>query len=368
LGHKVFFPLKVSDVPPIEPITDGTFLFGAQAHPIPPPSTMEEFVPVFAEQLRLYNEVAPSLWPDNAIVNQSAILEGIESGRFWYVSPDGQARPVSKNETLSYGFQRQAYTGGFDFYEGGLYLAVIEEDLRNYLVWGRGIFLGTYDSILFVSHEGFHKREQSKWKAVGKNPNSERDERLKDLPARAKRNLLQIQLLKAVSEPGNTRLILEAVSTYEDWKKQFPDEFNKSKVTDIVEGTAYYYEIVSGLYIGYPDQVNSGNIDKALALIATRPDVFIAPGLTMEGYTVGGFACMLLDRLENDWKQRMMASGDTPVEMLSRHFKDTALPPPQQLTKADIDAFARDMKTTKPWEVNYGMPMKFQFLYGVLLF
>jgi len=31
LGHKVFFPIKVSGVPTIEPVSDGTFLFGPQA-------------------------------------------------------------------------------------------------------------------------------------------------------------------------------------------------------------------------------------------------------------------------------------------------------------------------------------------------
>ena len=363
LGHKVIFPIKTSNVPTIEPASDGTFLFGPIANA---PKTLEEFVPVFAEQLRLYNKVAPSLWPNNAMVNQSAILEGLESGRFWYVSPDGQAKPLSKDEALSYGFQRMAYLNGFSAYDGGMYLAVTEENLPNYLEWEVYLFLGTYDSILFLSHEGFHMKEQSKWQAVEANANKGRDDHLNDIPARAKRDLLQRQLLKAVSQPGNTRLILEAVSTYENWKKQFPDDFNNAKYYDIIEGTAQYYEIISGLYIGYPDQVNSGNIDKAITLLATRDDVYVWHGVTTEGYIVGGFACFLLDRLEDDWKERLIASGDTPIEMLSRHFKDEILPPPQQLTQADIDAVVKDMKTVKSWNINDGKRRSFKWLYDML--
>lgn len=145
---------------------------------------------MLAEQFRLYNTIAPSLWPDNKVVNQSAAVEGLESGKFWYISPDGQTRSLSKNEALSYNFARNA-------------------------------FVGTYDSILFLTHERFHLKQQvkPKWQKVsGTVPNEGRAEFLENTPSRAKRDLLQRQLMKAVSKPGDTRLILDALSTYTDWK------------------------------------------------------------------------------------------------------------------------------------------------------
>lgn len=68
LGHKVLFPIKTSDVPTIEAVTDGTFTFGVQAH-TPLPTEMEDYIKVLAGQIRRYNEVAPTLWPDNTLVN-----------------------------------------------------------------------------------------------------------------------------------------------------------------------------------------------------------------------------------------------------------------------------------------------------------
>jgi len=366
LGHKVFFPIKMSGVPTIEPVSDGTFLFGPQAHAAQP-KTIEEFIPVLAEQLRLYNAAAPGLWPDNKVVNQSAVVEGIESGKFWYISPDGRVKSLSKNEALSYGFARNAFVGGFSPYEGGMYLAVAEEDLPNYLMWERYLHLGTYDSILFLTHEGFHLKEQKapKWQVIsGEVPNSERNAFLENTPSRAKRGLLQRQLMKAVSEPGNTPLILEALSTYADWKAQFPDEYKNSTYFERIEGTAFYYEMITGLYAGYPNQVNSGNLDKALALLAARDDVYVRYGLVMESYKVSGFACVLLDRLEENWKERLMGDSEaTPIEMLYRRFKGETLPAPRQLTQAEIDAVAEEIK--KP-DINRGMPLVFQALYDML--
>jgi hypothetical protein len=366
LGHKVIFPIKTSDVPTIQPVSDGTFLFGVQAHTTQP-KTIEEFIPVLAEQLRLYNAVAPSLWPDNKVVNQSAIVEEIESGKFWLIESDGRITPLSKNEALSYGFARNAFAGGFSPYEGGMYLAVSEEDLPNYLMWQRYLHLGTYDSILFLTHEGFHLKEQvaPKWQTIsGDVPNPNRNAFLENTHARAKRDLLQRQLLKAASKPGDMRLILDALATYADWKKQFPDDYKNSTYFERIEGPAFYYEMITGLYSGYPDQVNSGNLDKALALLAARDDVYVRHGLVKECYTVSGLACVLLDRLEESWKERLMGDPEaTPIEMLYRHFKDDALPAPRQLTQADMEAVAREIQ--KPDE-NRGMPLLFKALYDML--
>lgn len=62
---------------------------------------MAEFINLFAGQIKQYNEIAPSLWPDNAVHNQSVIAECIENGSFWLISPDGNITMLSKKEALA---------------------------------------------------------------------------------------------------------------------------------------------------------------------------------------------------------------------------------------------------------------------------
>jgi len=369
LGHKVIFKEKTSVVPTIQPVTDGTFTFGVQAQATQP-ATIDDFIPLLAKQVKRYNEIAPALWADNAVVNQSLVVEGLRSKKFWLIAPDGVVTPLSKAEALSYGFTRNAYVDGFSFFDGGMYYAIAEEELTNYLKWQKYLHLGTYDAVLFLTHEGFHKKEQSKWRVMSDIPNRGRGEFLENTPERAKRALLQKQILKAVSEPGDTRLILDALATYADYKIQFPDDYKNSPHFDRVEGAAYYYELVTGLYLGYPDQVkNKDDLDRALALLATREDIYVWHGLVSEGYTIGGFSCVLLDRLEpqaleSDWKRRLMDDPEaTPIEMLYRHFKDETLPAPKQLTQAEIDTVSEAIQKSKEAGVK---PQVFRFLYDLL--
>ena len=364
IGHTVIFPIKTSNVPTIDAVTDGFFTFGVQAN-MPHPKTLDEYIPVLAAQVKRYNEIAPDIWPGNALVNQTVIAEGIKSNKIWLIEPDGAASLLSKKKADSYGFQRRAYVNGFTFFDGGTYLAIAENDLQNYLIWQKYLHLGEYDQIFGMIHEVFHALEQPKWRTMSTIPNAARNGFLENTPARAKRNLMQKQLLKAVSEPGNTPLILEALATYADWKAQFPDDYNGSVYFERVEGTAQYIELVSGLYCGYPAQIkNSDDVERALTLLATREDIYIGHGLISECYTVSGFSCVLLDRLESDWKERLMDDTEaTPIEMLYQHFKDTDLPVPIQLTQADMDKVAEEIH--RPSE-NRGMPLLFQFLFDYL--
>jgi hypothetical protein len=217
--------------------------------------------------------------------------------------------------------------------------------------------------MITFTHEQFHSEEQIKWRSTDDIPNMDKDEFLENVAARSKRELLQKQLLRAVSEPDHPQLILEALSTYEDWKKQFPEDYKNSTYFDRIEGTAYYYEIVSSLYIGYPDQIKSkGDLHKALALLATREDIYVDYGLVAEGYSVGGFACVLLDRFVYDWQNQLMNDPEaTPVEMLYQHFQGEVLPEPRQLTQNDIDAVSEKIQSKE--NVN---PMIFRFLYDIL--
>ena len=270
-----------------------------------------------------------------------------------------------RSEALDFGINRQRYADGFSAFDGGIYLAVHERDLNNHLLWQKYLHLGTYDSFITFAHEGFHMIVQPNWPTMENRPNPERNEFLENTHARAKRALLQEQLLMAVSEPGNTQLILEALSTYASWKAEFPEEYENSIDTDRTEGTAYYFELVTALYSGYPEQIkNVDDLDNALALLATRNDIYVWHGLVSESYIIGGFSGVLLDRHMDGWKEQLANDPyATPIEMLYQHFISEVPPPPQQLTQADIDAIGEKIREN---EQSRDLSRLFRFLYDLL--
>jgi hypothetical protein len=340
LGHKVIFKAETSDVPTIAPAQNAEFTLGAQAHT--QPKTTDEYIDLFARQIRRYNEIAPAIWKDNSLVNKSAVVETMDGNGAWFISPDGSVRTFSKGEFTEMGVIPARYFNGFSVFDGGAYVAVSQEDLENCLIWQKYLHLGTYDPFITFSHELFHAVEQPRWANADHLPNATaREEYFDNVPARAKRALLQKQLLAAVANPKDESLILSVLATYEDYKTQFPDDYENSIYPDRIEGTAYYYELLSCLYASYPEQVRDReSLNRALELLATRDDIYVAPGVVTEGYHIGGFACVLLDRVaDDDWQGRLMADAEaTPIEMLSRHFADAVLPAPRQVTDEDVRA------------------------------
>jgi hypothetical protein len=310
-------------------------------------------------------EQAKWAMPDSAVTDQSVILEEINSRRFWLISPDGAVTVLQEDEALAYGFYRSNYFGGFDPYDGGMYLAVAENDLTNYLLFEKYLHIGTSDAFITFTHESFHMKEQAKWAMPESVPNEMREEFLENTNARAKRALLQRQLLKAINGQADWQLILDAVATYEDYKVQFPDDYNYSVFTDRDEGTAYYYELVSSLYAAYPAQINSSeDLYRALALLATREDIYVDTGLVAEGYNVGGFACILMDMLGYDWKEQLMNDADaTPIEMLAESVRGETLPPAAQLTQEEIGAVSERIRKM---EEGGGPSFLFKYLYELL--
>ena len=56
----------------------------------------------FANQVKVYHKIAPSLWPKNKNVNQYAIVNGVDDKKFWMVTPTGEVSDMTKKEALSY--------------------------------------------------------------------------------------------------------------------------------------------------------------------------------------------------------------------------------------------------------------------------
>jgi hypothetical protein len=364
LGHKVFLKEERSNVPTIPPAQNAEFILGAQAHT--QPETIDGYLQLFARQIQRYNEAAPGLWTNTALVNKSVVVEVLDDNNIWLISPDGSIAPLSKNELSERGIIRAPYFNGFSLFDDGAYAAVSQEDLENYLLWQQYLHLGTYDPFITFVHESFHVVEQEQWANADQLPNaSARDERLDDVPARAKRALLQRQLLAAVANPEDPSFILDALATYEDYKTQFPDDYKNALYADRIEGTAFYYELIACLYVSYPEQIqDKESLDRALSLLATRDDIYVVTGLVTEGYSVGGFASVLLDRLENDWQARLMANAETtPMEMLSQRFADAVLPAPRPVTAEEISAVETEIQQAAEQS---GAVYLFKMLYNIL--
>ena len=323
------------------------FLFGKQAHAFHPETT-DAFIPVFAAELKRYNEIAHLLWPDNSVTNQSVVLEDVDNHRCWFIEPDGAIRLLSETETTNLGISRRGNPDDFSFYHGGMYITISEQSLREQTGADK-LHVGAYDSILWLTHEGFHKLEQEeKWNKPEHEdiPNPDRKEYLTNISARAKRNLLQRQIMQAVADPDNPALILDALATYEDYKIQNADDFALTFYWDQIEGTASYFEVVSSLFIFYPDQVHSKeDLARAFAFLAKHEDLYIAVGKVSEAYTLGIFVGALLDRLDVDWKESIMREPlRTPIEILRLHFEGATLPEPRQLTEEEIASVTAEIQ------------------------
>ncbi|WP_027460273.1 hypothetical protein [Deinococcus murrayi] len=183
--------------------------------------------------------------------------------------------------------------------------------------------------IQLVVHENFHGFVQGdNWPEVSRLL-AAGSRRVQPYPIvaepRAYRSALTERLLAALTTPDparRTRLLAEAAGLYQGWKTRFPEEARLSRWTDIIEGTATYFETRVGLMTQGAD----GNTS-VLATYLPQHLPPAQPDLTTEAYRLGALAGLLLDQ-EGDplqWKRRVMA-GMTPLELLlgSRTPKETA--------------------------------------------
>jgi len=313
-----------------------------------PPERVSAFVPIFAEEMARYSKSAHLCWPDNAVVGKSVVMEDVDTNSFWLIGPDGLVTELAEEDVEEMGISRREMPDDFSFYEDGMYISVSDQSVKDKYGWDKP-HVGSYDSILWLIHEGFHKWEQDgKWDKSGPESefNPDREEFFLDIPARAKRNQLQQQLMRAVAEPGSTGLILDALATFEDYKIQNADDYQSALYYDRIEGTAQYFEVVSSLYIFYPEPIkDTKDLERAFAHLATHEDSYIKLGVISESYSIGLFACMLLDGLVGDWKERIMReSYITPLEILSSYYENEILPEPKQPTEDEIESVTEDVR------------------------
>lgn len=328
LAHKLIWKETVATEPTVAGLEAGDIKLGV--HYQEQTGKLDDYIYVLAEQIANYNKIARDLWPDNAVADQYFLAESIEGGDFWMISPTGEVTKMTKKEALQrYSFGRQPYRIGFGPLEGiedpsikGMYGALSEVDLNNYLMFESYPYLGTYDAFITYSHELFHMLEQPKWDSPDHIYNAGRSERFGDLDARAQRYLMNKQFLEAVAAPIEDK-ILAAVVSWENYKVQHNEDYLNATYFDRVEGTAHYLEIVSCLYAAYPDMIQTReDLFAALALYASHPEYELEVGVVDEAYSIGALASILLDYLEvPDWQETLMADGNlTPQDILADYY------------------------------------------------
>ena len=380
LGHKVFFKIPFSDKPTIAALNQDGFSLDAASHE--QPQTMEAYVEVLSRQVKNYNKHLDAYWPNNPQKNQYVIAKSLNEQEAYLIAPDGVIKRMSKPEFDSYNvssFNMDGQWCPFNINDiEGAYIPVSPEGLKNYYVFQKYYHLGTYDQFLSYSHELFHSITQERWAgptgiAYG---NADRDERFNDSSARRTRMLLQQQLTAAICDGSNReKYIKEAVSTYKAYRKNNKTDYDAALPFDRIEGTAYYYELVSALYAGYPDQIkNQNDMYKALKVILAddRP-AYRTIGVVSEGYKVGGFASILLDLLaiENnedpmEWKKDIEKDYYlTPMLILEKKYENQLLPEPKSIpTQTEYDRWIAGKYEIAP-EASLTSRI-FTILYGII--
>ena len=343
LGHRVFFKIPTSAQATIPVLENGNLRLGAASHK--QPTTTEDYIKVLAQQVKTYNQKLPELWPDNNMSNQWVVAQDIKTKKAWSISPAGKVTKVSQKKLDSYQVSAFAVNGGWSQIDtpelSGAFLAIDPEALTNFYSFQRYEHLGTYDPFITYAHELFHGILQEDW-PTPQYLNAEKDERDEDTKARRKRMLLQQQLALAISEPQNQDAhIKDALATYQDYQQNDPKDFKATIYADRVEGSAYYYEFKASLYAGYPDQIkDEADVQAALTLLLTDDNpAYRASGAISEGYNVGAYAGILLDRLAQAkgespdlWKKTLAEKGESsPLTLLAEQYSGESLPTPAKI-------------------------------------
>ncbi|WP_159721958.1 hypothetical protein [Enterococcus sp. CSURQ0835] len=338
IGHRIVFPMPVAHQATIPKIENKNFSLGAASHK--QPQTTAAYLKVLAEQVKIYNQKAPELWPDNNEINQAVITQDVTTQKAQLITPTGQLKPLSATELKKYHIAGPATNGGWSKIStngvSGAYLPIDPNALTNFYTFQRYEHLGTYDPFITFAHELFHALPQEKW-ATSKFGNRERDERDTDTAARKKRMLLQQQLALAISEPARqTEHLNDALATYADYQKKNPRDARATLLSDRLEGSAYYYELKASLYAGYPQQIKTeADVQQALSLLLKDDNpAYRDSGAVIEGYAIGAYAGILLDRLAkekhedpNAWKKTLAQDGETtPLTLLQKVANPAQLP------------------------------------------
>lgn len=138
-----------------------------------------------------------------------------------------------------------------------------------------------------------------------------------DKTPRIYREMVYKHLIDAYEKPENEEDSLgRAKYWYEKWKKEFSDEYESIKYTDIAEGTARYLENM-GTFI--TENISEKDLrENAIKNIKKTEVLGSADG---ESYELGYVAAILLDKKVPSWKDNFYNKDKTLEEILFENVK-----------------------------------------------
>lgn len=361
LGHRLFFKPPYSAKPTIPIIENTQFKLGAAAKK--QPQNTKEYLTILAKQVKLYNQNLEQFWPDNPLKNYELLAQDISNKKASLISTKGQIKSLSKKEFKSYDVSSLPFDGQWAFFDSkdrkGAYVSIMPQNIDNFYYFQKYEHLGTYDQFLSYNHELFHKVTQERWAETSFTDNN-REERLEDKATRRQKMLLQQQLKLAISEENHReKHIKNALATYQDYRESSPKDYKEALLYDRLEGTAYYYELLSSLFASYPEQVTTHEeaLNALKLLMADDNPAYRMTGLISEGYSTNAFAGILLDLLAlekeqdpNQWKMIIEKQGDTtPLLLLEKEFSNEKLPIPSELpSEKDYEDWVEENRALSP--------------------
>ncbi|MEY8537994.1 hypothetical protein AALM99_06015 [Lactococcus muris] len=345
------------------------------------PETVNDFLPVFAQQLKKYNQVAEKIWPNSAVTQIPVVLEDTDSKKMWKITPDGQISDFSDKDAEDMNVNRSEYPGTWGYYGkqfgkfgvdanysvhgkdlkgGGMYFSLNNAALKDKKTWNRYPHLGTYDALVFVLHENFHIFEQERWDKLPEEEiakiGSKKDQHLDNVEARVLRYQLIQELMTAVAQPNDQALVLKALSTYKEYEAKHKADFDAAQYWDRVEGSAQYMEVMAALQTYFPDQLKTDDdIAQAVQALGKQTKGYgKSTGNVEEAYDVGAFAGFLLDRYDTSWKTKLMKDKNTtPISLLAQHFQKEKLPDYKPLSEDDRNKLLEQISSKKKELITY---------------
>lgn len=131
------------------------------------------------------------------------------------------------------------------------------------------------------------------------------------------RMMIYQNLITALEQPEHRSLLLGQARFWLDrWHKEFPEESDTIRGTDIVEGAARYIENMGAVV--RPDLTGEAQLKEAMQAIE-RDVLFTAAD--EESYELGYVAALLLDQVMPDWKEGFYEKNLSPAELLLQGVK-----------------------------------------------
>lgn len=203
-------------------------------------------------------------------------------------------------------------------------------------------------------HEAFHHFVQKSWdrRMLPKHAGMRFEPYPAPVEPRVYRALLLENLYRAFLDPDNRAAHLSAAAYWNKvWKESYPVDYAGTFYTDVIEGTARYFDtVMQSVAMTSMDHPLSTK-DRLIACLALTDDResptgpnprMLRPGGSGESYILGAVAGLLADEMGLDWRKKT-AEFIRPVEIILEKIEPVSQPPRPDIVSA-IEPILRSME------------------------